>query len=248
MRPPRPTELFRIIRAFADWSRLLSDYAGVRSPAPRYELRSGRIVETHAVDRADVATLFVIFGRLDYGRVPDEAVVLDIGANIGAFAVYAAEQGAHVYSFEPEPSNYSLLLRNVPPSVKTFEAAVTGRVERRSLFVRSSPAHSLYDPRSEEDSLMVDCVSLGAAMEGCGLHEVDLLKLDAEGSEYEILYGGAEALSAVKEIRMEYHHLTGTPPDWRIEGLQVYLGELGFSRTLLRPINEACGTAWFRRP
>ena len=95
---------------------------------------------------------------------------------------------------------------------------------------------------------MVDCVSLGAAIERCELDEVDLLKLDAEGSEYEILYGGAEALSAVKEIRMEYHHLTGTPPDWRIEGLQVYLGELGFSRTLLRPINEGCGTAWFRRP
>jgi FkbM family methyltransferase len=248
VRPPRPNEIGRIVRAFVDWPRFLGDYAGLTSPARRYRLRTGRVIETHGHERSDAATLFVIFGRREYGRLRDKAVVLDVGANIGGFSVYAAQHGAQVYSFEPEPSNYRLLLRNVPPAVKTFEVALTDRVERRRLFVRSSPSHSLYERGAEHGSVVVDCLSLGAAIERCGLPEVDLLKLDVEGGEYEILYGASDALSAVNEIRMEYHHFAGrTAPGWRIEELQAYLAGLGFSNSLLRPTTGTSGIAWFRR-
>ena len=247
MRPPNLSEVFRIARAFEDWPRFLGDYAGLTSPARKYKLRAGRVIETHGLDRNDVATLFVIFGRQEYGRLPHDAVVLDLGANIGAFAVYAAQQGAQVYSFEPEPSNYRLLVRNVPPSVKTFEVAVTGRFERRRLFVRSSPSHSFHDRRAAKGAIMVDCVSLGTAVEQCDVDEVDLLKLDVEGSEFEVLYGAPEALAAVNEIRMEYHLVMGNSEPWRIDELRTYLASLGFSNTLLRPMSRASGIAWFSR-
>jgi FkbM family methyltransferase len=247
VRPPSFSEVFRIVRAFGDWPRFLGDYAGLSSPARSYKLRTGRVIETHGVDRNDVATLFAIFGRQEYGRLPDDAVVLDVGANIGGFALYAAQRGAHVYSFEPEPSNYRLLLRNVPPSVKTFEVAVTDRVGRRRLYIRSSPSHSLHERRAAKGSAMVDCVPLGTAIAQCELDEVDLLKLDVEGSEFEILYGAPEALSAVNEIRMEYHHFMGARAPWRIAELRTYLAGLGFSNTLLHPTGRTSGIAWFRR-
>lgn len=231
-----------------DWRRLLGDYAGLGSPASRYRLRTGRLIETHGDGRSDAATLFVVFGRQEYGDLWDDAVVFDIGANIGAFSVYAAQQGACVYSFEPEPANYRLLVRNVPPGVKTFDVALADRVERRRLFVRSSPSHSLYERSGDEESVVVEGISLAAAIERCGLNEIDLLKLDVEGGEFEILYGASEALSAVKEIRMEYHHHVGRADSrWRIEELQAYLARFGYARTLLRPMTSTSGIAWFRR-
>ncbi len=248
MRPPSPADISRIVHTFVDWPRFLGDYAGLTSPACRYTLRSGRMIETHGLDRADAATLFVIFGKQEYGVLPNDAAVLDIGANIGGFSVYAAQQGARVYSFEPESSNYKLLRRNVPQSVETFRLAVTGRTERRRLFVRTSPSHSLYERSPKEGSAIVNCVSLAAAFDRCELDEIDILKLDVEGGEYEILYAASEVLSAVREIRMEYHHFVGdTDPRRRIEELHSYLVGLGFSKTLLRPISPISGIAWFRR-
>src|SRR5262245_21238698 len=41
-------------------------------------------------------------------------VLLDIGANIGLYSLYAAvESSLLVYSFEPFPSNYAVLVQNV---------------------------------------------------------------------------------------------------------------------------------------
>ena len=40
-------------------------------------------------------------------------VVLDIGANIGAFSLYAEQQGAtKIYSYEPDSDNFFILEKN----------------------------------------------------------------------------------------------------------------------------------------
>jgi len=246
MLPPRPSEIWRIARRIVDWPRFLADYGGLTSPSREYRLRAGRVFETHALDRADVATLFAVYGREEYGRVEGGSVVVDVGANIGGFSVYAADQGARVYSFEPEPSNYQLLARNVPASVATFELAVTGREEQRRLWLRTTSSHSMHEQRASEGSILVDCVSLGGALERCEVDRVDLLKVDVEGGEFEILYGDADALTAVSEIRLEYHHRAAdSDPRHRLDALDDHLEEHGFSRTLLRPTSHNSGIAWY---
>jgi predicted RNA methylase len=40
-------------------------------------------------------------------------VVVDVGANIGVFTLYAAKQGAHAYAYEPMPPTYAVLQQNV---------------------------------------------------------------------------------------------------------------------------------------
>lgn len=50
--------------------------------------------------------------------------VMDFGANIGAFSILCAERGAdRVFAFEPEPSNYQLLLRHIKES--GYEGTIT---------------------------------------------------------------------------------------------------------------------------
>jgi FkbM family methyltransferase len=40
-------------------------------------------------------------------------IVLDVGANIGAFTLFAARHGAHVYAYEPIPATFELLQLNI---------------------------------------------------------------------------------------------------------------------------------------
>ena len=40
-------------------------------------------------------------------------IVLDVGANIGVFALCAAKQGAQVYAYEPIPGTFELLQQNI---------------------------------------------------------------------------------------------------------------------------------------
>src|SRR3990167_1903907 len=42
--------------------------------------------------------------------------VLDIGANIGSFSILAAERGARVTAFEPQPENLKILKKNIQKS------------------------------------------------------------------------------------------------------------------------------------
>lgn len=51
------------------------------------------------------------YERRDFKIEPGEHW-LDLGANVGAFTVYAAMKGAQVTAFEPDPDNYELLVKN----------------------------------------------------------------------------------------------------------------------------------------
>ena len=62
----------------------------------------------------DLITVFVIFFHKDYGTIPEQSIVLDIGAHIGALSLYAARRGASkVYAFEPNREAYDVLCRNI---------------------------------------------------------------------------------------------------------------------------------------
>src|SRR5258708_33533911 len=47
------------------------------------------------------------------GSISPGDIVLDVGANIGVFALCAAKQGAHVYAYEPIPATFELLQQNI---------------------------------------------------------------------------------------------------------------------------------------
>jgi 31-O-methyltransferase len=66
-------------------------------------------------------------------------VVLDIGANIGVFTLYAAKQGAQVYAYEPMPATYGVLQQNVKAHglgrlVHTRNVGLSDRMEERMMF------------------------------------------------------------------------------------------------------------------
>lgn len=74
----------------------------------------------------DIAIVEEIFTENVYQVGEDDIkdkIVLDLGANIGAFSLYAAALGAKkVYAFEPNPNNYAVLLNNI--AINGFEEII----------------------------------------------------------------------------------------------------------------------------
>lgn len=83
-------------------------------------------------------------------------VVVDIGANIGVFTLYAAKQGAQVYAYEPVPPTYAVLRQNVEAHglgrlVHTRNIGLSDRAEEKMMF--HYPNLSVCDAWTAQDKL-----------------------------------------------------------------------------------------------
>lgn len=207
----------------------LATYGRGRPARLTYRLRNGLQLEARP-RTLDVAVLKDVFFHRVYTppgfAIPENAIVLDIGAHIGAFAASAARaaRGVTVFAFEPAPENFALLSSNVArnglSNVRLFPCAVSGVAGPRQLHLSDSPAgHSLHfvGPRGEQ--LSVPSVTLADILDRHALEAVDLLKMDCEGAEYEIVEAAPEALRRVRKIAMEAHVLDRSRTPERIATL-----------------------------
>lgn len=146
-------------------------------------------------------------------------VVMDIGAGIGDYAIYAAYQkeGVVVNAYEPFPESFDLLQRNLTlngiETVQIFRTAVWGRAGTLRLDATAGEPLQISSWEPSEDGqasegLSVEAVTLADAIISSNIEKVDLLKMDCEGGEYEILLtASTETLMRIDRIIMETHDL-----------------------------------------
>jgi FkbM family methyltransferase len=142
--------------------------------------------------------------------------ILDVGANVGSFTIWAARRspGARLVAIEPNPETFSLLEANIRENglqdrVMAINAAVGLSAGLRSLeFVAHSLGTRLARDGTTGPTIRVQ--TLEGILVEAGLDYVDFLKMDCEGMEYVVLGGaGAEGLRAVRVIACEYHAVEG---------------------------------------
>lgn len=209
-----------LARLLRNWREVASALHSAQS-VQRLEFRSGMVLS--APESAHLGFLFAeiwldrVYSPRGY-KVQNGDVVIDVGANVGVFSSFAALQArdVSVYAYEPFPDNARLLRSNVAAlrhsRVKVHEEAVAGSTERRFLQTHSTNwiVHTLAAAGSCEGGLSINCVSLDDLLERNGIERCHLLKLDCEGTEYEILRSaGRETLERIDRIVGEYHR----PPD-----------------------------------
>lgn len=181
-------------------------------------------------------------------------VIIDIGANIGAFSTYAAihHPDVTVYAYEPCPENFQLLDLNIKNSnlqnVKIVQKAVAGSSDTRFLHLNpfSSGAHSLTFTTTEASCLSVNCITLDEIFEEKNIKKCDLLKIDCEGSEYEIFENcHSNILNKVSKIICEYHKDSagGKTGQW----LSDFLEQNSFYVDLMESITDDVGMIYARR-
>jgi FkbM family methyltransferase len=147
-------------------------------------------------------------------------VVVDIGAHIGTFTLYAAKMcgASHVFSFEPSPANYRILSDNVERNqlrnVTCVNQAVAGNRGLRTLRLDSiDPGSNSLVIGSSERSTEVECCTLEDVFQRFSLPRIDYLKIDCEGAEYEILENATSRLQQISRISMETHSTLDRRPE-----------------------------------
>jgi FkbM family methyltransferase len=177
-------------------------------------------------------------------RIGPRDSIVDIGAHIGAFTVYAARRAAQgrVFSFEPDEANRRQLEANIGingvRNVRVSPQAVAGAPGRRPLYATrfNSAENSFYWGTSSFRS--VDCVTLEGAFAAAGIDRCDFLKMDCEGAEYEILRAAPlPLLRRISRLSLESHagSYFGIPdPSATPEALAELLRRAGFAVRLRR--------------
>lgn len=183
-----------------------------------YDLRLRNGVRLRSPAAIDLYFLFheiwvaKIYTNGGYGISRGETVI-DVGANIGVFTLLAAHAApdVRVLAFEPFSENFEWLSSNVELSrarnVEMFRAAVAGKTGQRVLHVCDNNwiANAIADGATSPGTI-VDAVSLEEVMERNRVVRCNLLKLDCEGSEFEILYNCPPAiLRRIDRIVAEFH-------------------------------------------
>ncbi len=208
--------MLKIMRWLTNGREVWTEYRRGRT-IPPLEFRSG-LVLNHREEDSPVFLLLEIFanGCYRHGGRPARGHVTDIGANIGAFALYCAWQhpDVRVHAFEPNPRAYDTLRYNVHENhlddiVTTHNVAVAGHTGELKLAVNGpSLVASAYTPVQDggtTNPLSVPAISLADAL-SCADGGVELLKIDAEGAEVAILEEAtADTLRRARRVALECH-------------------------------------------
>lgn len=181
--------------------------------------------------------------RSKYINLAPDAIVVDVGANIGDFAVRAASlcPRGRVIAVEPMPVYGNMIdtqaALNELRNITWLPAALSGENGATSVGAIGS-AYAVHDASDH----VVRTITLERLVDEFGLTRIDLLKLDCEGAEWQILPAADPVLPLVRQIAMEYHCLHG----WTPERLAEWLHARGFE-VQYTPGN-AIGLLWARRP
>jgi len=181
-------------------------------------------------------------GVYDVGNLPWPAMktIVDIGAHVGFFALYAAARApeARVIAFEPESESVEALRRNVTDNgltdrVRVEATGVAARDGTRTLHVNPGHAekNSSYRQRSTSHPVEVPVVGLATVFETHAIGRCDLLKINCEGEEYEMLYTLPDELMGRIGAMLINYHLFSDDPTHKPERLKEHLEARGFSVT-----------------
>lgn len=190
------------------------------APLPVLRLKNG--IEIHHDPADPIADLFAeIFvaecytGDGFYQPAPGDTV-LDLGANIGMFALYLAglSPDVRIVCFEPCADTFQRLCSNIGLNclgdrIQVFPYAISSGGGKASIrLTDSSGDRSLFDrqDRTADATAEVTCIPLSRAIEISAAAEIALLKVDIEGAEIEMLQGAESAdWVRVRRVALEYH-------------------------------------------
>jgi FkbM family methyltransferase len=178
------------------------------------------------------------------GSKPVETV-LDVGGCFGDYSLRFAElwPEATVHAFEPNPESYGRLTQRVKdvPAIRPVNLGAWKETGPQTFHLNSwAGACSLKDrPRSgpayhspeavHVDTTEVNLIRLDEWAAREDVREVDLLKLDIQGSELDALIGAEELLASVRCILTEVHFYPNYEGAPLLAEVWNHLRERGFS-------------------
>jgi len=215
--------IFEAIKKIKNWPLYFLDFLFL---VPKkhivYYLRNGYkyLVRARTGDRGIMTTICLVDEyKMNQLFLSKDSIVIDIGANIGIFSVAVSSCAGKVFAFEPVKDNFDLLIENIKLNkligkIIPFNYAVSDKNEKLKIYLFSynRGSHSIYakGKRFEE----VKAITLREVFDDNKIDKCDLLKIDAEGCEYKILFGLPDNyFYKIKRIYLECHNLNNLSSD-----------------------------------
>ena len=185
-------------------------------------------------------------------KLPNKPAIIDIGANAGFFDVLILSKikDAAIYAYEPIPSNIAAIQNiindnNLASNIHLNQKAVTGLVTNGlELFIEDTNNNqvvaSIFNGfnKSNTKKIHIPSITLSQIINDINLPIIDLLKMDCEGSEYDIIYNTPTSiLTKIQFMEIEVHDIDSNKNN--INYFNSYLQNLGY-HTSYSPINNFC--------
>ena len=140
-------------------------------------------------------------------RVKKGDVVVDLGANIGFFSLYAIMNGASkVYSVEASNNTFKSLSENVNKfNIYPFNVAISQGETKIFYLSDTTGSSSIYKQTNNVE--IVNCITFEKFIQENKIEHINFLKIDIEGSEYEMFNTIDENYlrNNIDTIFLEYH-------------------------------------------
>lgn len=220
-RPVKPKDAFSKLKILMvhvkNWHLLFKDKVlGGRNII--YKFRNGIEVECRTKS-TDINEAVVVLSGVEYPSElcvfdgKKQAIVFDVGANIGTFSLFVAKQNnqkdIHIYAFEPFPDNAKLCMSNIRRNkFNQFTLSNKAISDREGIvkFDISGGFDAFKINNSSENNIEVKTTTLSLFCAKNYITYIDLLKMDIEGSEFDVIAQDIEFIkSCVNVMFMEYH-------------------------------------------
>jgi FkbM family methyltransferase len=176
-------------------------------------------------------------------------IVIDIGANIGIVSIYLARKYPFlkIYAFEPVKYNYNNFLENIklnginngiiyPENKAITKDARNIKIEFNAF---NSGGGGLTLKKSSRNVIEdIESATLDSVIDKLNTNSIKLLKIDCEGSEYEILYNmKQENLLKIQNICGEFHDNSDNKGDKLETYLKNYVKNINVVKILIEQYN-----------
>jgi len=166
--------------------------------------------EVHFPDSASFLSAYrEIFSREIYKFNSDNnhPYIIDCGANIGLSIIYLKKiyPKAEIIAFEPDEKIFKILERNIESlklkNVKLIQSGISNEETTADFYSEGADGGRIAQLNDKNNIIKIKTTRLNYYLQ----KPVDLLKIDIEGTEYDVLKDCQILLKNVKNLFVEYH-------------------------------------------
>jgi len=227
----------KIAKTFQNWPHYFLTYLGFfKGKEIEYHFRSGvkLLVPVDPCSRYPLIDVWVDKNYTPSGfSINKKDIVVDVGAHIGIFSIYAALKATQgkVYAYEPVPKNFRLLNHNIKlnnlNNITPLNLAISDSKRKKKIYLTDSSGTASVFGRRKQRFYSIKAIGLKDIFEDSGLKKINFLKIDCEGSEYDILLNTPKKyLNRIDRIAMEYHE--GSYTTYKCQDLEIFLRSHSF--------------------
>jgi FkbM family methyltransferase len=234
--------LVKSIKEIKNWMIPVAYYFGLKKGKKKINFKNG--IQCIIRNKFDVIAFYENFFMetncpTDLMSIRKKDVIIDIGAHVGYFTLYAsniAKEGK-IYSFEPTNQTYQILEENVIlnklKNVKTTNCGVSDQVGTAILYIddENSIGNSMFISNNKKIE-KIKVTNINKIIGDNHIDKINLLKLDCEGAEFSILMKlSNREIEKIEKISVEVHlDLSET----NLKDLEDHLRNNGF-KVVTRP-------------